>query len=308
MGAAAQESSSSPGAEELGRLCSLVPYLARSDSAQEPRGNIFSPRRLGSGQSRWSWGERVGSQGGPGTCRRVSGRSPAGRPSPLPALLGCGPPWLCRLSDLHGNWPMRGLRRPLTPKRCPRSCCPSLDTAGAARALPAPAQRVTVCVRSPLHSRPRRRSCGPHIPGDNGPGERQRCRRRRASAHPSLPLGPGPPARSAAPTRRGSPASRGRRAERHAGRGQARPPPRRLGPACSPRHRRCLRCAPAEPGELGPGYCPRSAPAGRPGASGAVRTGGPLARAAGPQCAAAVATPVLARCLAAWSGAQLDVF
>lgn len=186
MGAAAQESSSSPGAEELGRLCSLVPYLARSDSAQEPRGNIFSPRRLGSGQSRWS-----------------------------------------------------------------------------------------VCVRSPLHSRPRRRSCGPHIPGDNGPGERQRCRRRRASAHPSLPLGPGPPARSAAPTRRGSPASRGRRAERHAGRGQARPPPRRLGPACSPRHRRCLRCAPAEPGELGPGYCPRSAPAGRPGASGAVRTGAP---------------------------------
>lgn len=86
VGAAAPEPSSNPGAETLCRLGSVVPYLARSDSAQEPPGNIFSPGRLGPGHRRWRAGKRKWDhRGGPVP---AAGSSATGQPARLlPAAL-----------------------------------------------------------------------------------------------------------------------------------------------------------------------------------------------------------------------------
>lgn len=221
----------------------VVPYLARSDSAQKPPGNIFSPWRLGLGQSGWSCGERelghrVGRHLPPGL------RRPASRPAQPPP--GRGPRRPSQPRGPHRQRQGAGARAASEPKRRSLSCRPPRSRPGMQpEPSPGSARRVTVRGRPPRRSRPRRPSCAPHIPGgggsrggsDAGEGGRQPSRRCRLRAPQPRSRG----ARAAPALRCACPAP-------------ALPPPAAVR-------------GPARGAETAAPRRPRPAPASRPGAS-----------------------------------------
>lgn len=219
----------------------VVPYLARSDSAQKPPGNIFSPWRLGLGQSGWSCGERelghrVGRHLPPGLRRRQPAGPAPSRPRPSPTLpapgtasttAGCG-----SAGRLRAEAPLALL--PPTPVAA-RDAAGALPRVRQARYRPRPAS-------VPLQAPPA--ELRPSHPRGRRLARRQRRRRRRASAQPSLPA---PRAAAALPRSQGRPraplrlsrarppASRGSpRTSAGGGDSRAAPPPPRPAPASRP--------------------------------------------------------------------------
>lgn len=258
-----------PGAQEMGRL-RLVSYLEGSDSAQEPPGNIFSPRRLVPGQSGWSWGETQQlDRRGRRHLRRV-----AVRPPNPPA----GPPHSAGSRD-RDYIPARGARAAPDPEGPPALVPPEPGRGRTAGPPHAPVPRVTVSGRpravpgraglaAPRASPGRRparggdaRKAAARPPAPRRPGSARRSR---------APAGPGPPAHFAArvPPPRALAASGRPQSSVRGGDGRAAPTPR--GPA---RLRELARRLPRAP-RRGPGTQRAAAARAGPGRAAAPRARG----------------------------------